>query len=172
LNASESYLWRYIRDSGLAYDAGVYVDLEGGLLSFALDRTSQYLKAYEQAKSVVEGLVDGSIALEETTLDAAKSILVFGVTSGVSTPGQAAVASFVNQALRGVPQNYNIELLERYRSVTKADVLAVLREYSWKVAETTEGLTQLGFEVEQRSLEADADESESGREGSDSNISA
>ncbi|KAH9837131.1 Metalloenzyme, LuxS/M16 peptidase-like protein [Rhodofomes roseus] len=190
LNATESYLWRYIRGSGLAYGATVYIDLEGGFLSFSLYRTSQYMKAYEQAKSVIQGLVDGSIPLEETTLDAAKSSIVFGVARGVSTPGRAAVASFLNQAFRGVPQNYNIDLLERYRSVTKADVLAVLRKYflalfdpsssvavvvtaPGKIAETTEGLTKLGFEVEQRSLEvdADADGSESGSEGSDSDMS-
>ncbi|KZT72760.1 hypothetical protein DAEQUDRAFT_663389 [Daedalea quercina L-15889] len=189
LNATESYLWRYIRGSGLAYGATIYTDLEGGLLSFSLYRTSQYMQAYDQAKSVIQGLVDGSIALEETTLDAAKSSIVYGVTKGVSTPGRAAVASFLNQAFRGVPQNYNRELLERYRSVTKAEVLAVLRKYflnlfdpsssvtvvvtaPGKIAETTEGLTKLGFEVSQRSLEADADDSGShGSHESDDDMS-
>lgn len=38
LNATESYLWRYIRGSGLAYGAYVSVDLEGGLVGFTLYR--------------------------------------------------------------------------------------------------------------------------------------
>lgn len=64
------------------------------------------MKAFEQAKSVIQGLVDGSvefssilsctlidslfkIPLEDTSLDAAKSSIVYGVTKGVSTPGRA-----------------------------------------------------------------------------------
>lgn len=38
LNATESYLWRYIRGSGLAYGAYVSLDVESGLLSFSLYR--------------------------------------------------------------------------------------------------------------------------------------
>lgn len=38
---------------------------------------------------MVKGLVDGSIELDETALDAAKSSIVYGVTKSVSTPGRA-----------------------------------------------------------------------------------
>ncbi|KAG6804840.1 hypothetical protein H0H92_002066, partial [Tricholoma furcatifolium] len=38
LNATESYLWRYIRGSGLAYGAYVSSDVEAGLLTFSLYR--------------------------------------------------------------------------------------------------------------------------------------
>ncbi|KAI0734519.1 Metalloenzyme, LuxS/M16 peptidase-like protein [Fomitopsis betulina] len=179
LNATESYLWRYIRGSGLSYGATISTDLEGGLITFSLYRSSQYVKAFEQAKHVIEGLVDGSIAIEETTLDAAKSSIVYATTKGVSTPGRAALASFTNQAFRQVPQNYNRELLELYRAVKKEDVLSVLRKYflnlfdpsksiavvvtaPGKVDEIVGDLTKIGFEVSQRSLEADPDLEENG----------
>ncbi|CCM05163.1 uncharacterized protein FIBRA_07372 [Fibroporia radiculosa] len=185
LNATESYLWRYIRGSGLAYGAHVSIDLEAGLIGFGLYRSSNYMKAFEQAKSVIEGLVDGSINLEDTTLDAAKSSIVFGVTKGVSTPGRAALSSFMNQALKGVSQNHSISLLEKFRIVTKADVLAALRTHflplfdpSSSVAvvvtapstadEIGLGLGAAGFEVEQRQLEVDADEDGEYEDGSDS----
>jgi Zn-dependent M16 (insulinase) family peptidase len=40
LNASESYLWKSIRGSGLAYGANVELDLESGLMGFQVYRVS------------------------------------------------------------------------------------------------------------------------------------
>lgn len=52
-------------------------------------QSSNSIKAFEQGALVVKGLVDGSIELDETALDAAKSSIVYGVTKSVSTPGRA-----------------------------------------------------------------------------------
>ncbi|KAI0080089.1 hypothetical protein K474DRAFT_1590638 [Panus rudis PR-1116 ss-1] len=185
LNATESYLWRYIRGSGLAYGAYVSTDLESGLLGFSLYRSSNSLEGYNQARTVVQGLVDGTIEFDETTLDAAKSTIVYGVTKGVSTPSRAALSSFLNQALKGVSQNFNVELLEKFQAVTKQDVLAVLKQYFLplfdpassvavvvtapsKAEDIGAGLAKAGFDVEQRTLEFEADDSETGSESGSS----
>ncbi|TCD61425.1 hypothetical protein EIP91_008439 [Steccherinum ochraceum] len=187
LNATESYLWRYIRGSGLAYGAYVSVDMESALINFTLYRSSNSLEGFKQAKIVLEGLVSGKIALDETGLDAAKSSIVYGVTKSVSTPGRAALLSFTNQAFKGVSQNFNVELLEKFQAVTKEDVIASLKKYFLplfdpatsvavvvtgpaKTEEISQGLKQAGFSVENRTLEVDPDEgsefdgSESGSE--------
>lgn len=181
MNATESYLWRYIRGSGLAYGAYMSVDLEAGLTSFSLYRSSNSMGAFDQAKKVVEGLCDGSIPLEVTTMDAAKSSIVYGVTKTVSTAGRAALTSFVNQTLKGVSQNYQSEILAQTQTVTIEDVLHSIRKYflplfdakqsmvvavtaPGKVDEIAEGLTTAGFDVERRALHID----ESELEGSDS----
>ncbi|KAJ7254026.1 Metalloenzyme, LuxS/M16 peptidase-like protein [Mycena haematopus] len=177
LNATESYLWRYIRGSGLAYGAYVSLDVESGLLSFSLYRSSNSMDAYKEASNVLKGLVDGSIALETTTLDAAKSTVVYGVAKNVSTAGRAAMMSFTNQALRGVPQTHQVEMLEKYQVVTKEDVLGIFRKYFLplfdastsvavvvtapaKVDGIVEGLAADGFIVEKRTLEIDPSELE------------
>jgi Zn-dependent M16 (insulinase) family peptidase len=104
-----------------------------------------------------------------------------------------AVTSFTNQALIGVPQNHNIDLLEKYQKVSKADVLRVLRQYflplfdsstsvvvsvtaPGKADEISKGLEDAGFVVDRRTLELEPehgiehdDESESGSEGTRSN---
>lgn len=59
------------------------------------------MQAYKEAEIVVKGLIDGSVALDETTLDAAKSSIVFSVTRGVSTAGRAV--SY------GLPGNFLVE---------------------------------------------------------------
>ncbi|KAJ7169964.1 Metalloenzyme, LuxS/M16 peptidase-like protein [Mycena filopes] len=175
LNATESYLWRYIRGSGLAYGAYVSLDVESGLLSFSLYRSSNSMDAYKEASKVLTGLVDESISLETTTLDAAKSTVVYGVAKNVSTAGRAAIVSFSNQALRGVSQTHQVDLLEKYQVVTKEDVLGIFRKYFLplfdasksvaivvtapaKVDAISDGLAEAGFEVEKRTLEIDPSE--------------
>ncbi|OJA10818.1 hypothetical protein AZE42_00264 [Rhizopogon vesiculosus] len=184
LNAAESFLWRSIRGSGLAYGAYMSIDREAGLLTFSLYRSSNSLEAFKQAKAVVSGLVDGTVALEDTALDAAKSSIVYGVAKNVATAGRAAVNSFTNQALKGVPQDHNLQQLEKYQAVTKADVLAALEKHILpvfssklstvtvvtapsKADEIADGLTGYGFEVEKRTLEVEVDDDGS-ESGSDS----
>ncbi|KAI0330572.1 hypothetical protein GY45DRAFT_1323517 [Cubamyces sp. BRFM 1775] len=186
LNATESFLWRYIRGSGLAYGAHCGLDLEAGLVNFSLYRSSNSMEAFKQAANVIKGLTDGSIALDETVLDAAKSSIVFGVAKSVSTPGRAAIMSFINQGLKGVSQHHNVELLEKFQEITKDDVLAVLRRYFLplfdssssvavvvtapaKAEQVAQELGKIGFDVEQKTLQADEDSEDSdSEEGSES----
>ncbi|TFK57173.1 hypothetical protein OE88DRAFT_1650788 [Heliocybe sulcata] len=190
LNATESYLWRYIRGSGLAYGAYVSADTESGFTSFSLYRSSNAVQGFEQAAKVVRGLVDGSIDLPQTSIDAAKSSIVYGVAKAVSTASRAAAVSFSNQALKGLPQDYNVKLLEKYQAVTKQDVLASLKDHflplfdpssSVAVIATAPGkagpisdeLSKLGFQVEKRTLQVDPEEMaaldmDEGEEGSES----
>ncbi|KAK7463673.1 hypothetical protein VKT23_005614 [Stygiomarasmius scandens] len=193
LNATESYLWRYIRGSGLAYGASVHTDLEAGLLNFSLYRSSNSMSAFKEASTVMKGLADGKIVLDDTTLEAAKSGIVYTVTKSVSTAGRAAQASFNNQALKGVPQNYQVDLLEKFQAVTKEEVLDIIRKYFLNLFDSSSsvalvvtapskadgidaGLTDHGYSVERRTLEVDPSEleddseydSESGSEFSES----
>jgi Zn-dependent M16 (insulinase) family peptidase len=108
--------------------------------------------------------------LDDITLDAAKSSIVFDVAQNVSTPGSAALSSFVNQGLKGLSPNHNIKLLEKYQAVKKEDVMRCLQEYILKLFEpessvalvvTAPGksdeisvsLEQKGFKVEKRTIE-------------------
>ena len=85
-------------------------------------------------------------------------------------PVSQALTSFVNQALKGVPQNHNTDLLEKFQQVSKDDVLRVLRQYflplfdsstsvvvsvtsPGKADEIADGLKDAGFVVERRALE-------------------
>lgn len=86
-----------------------------------------------------------------------------------------AMESFTNQALKGVSQDQNTDLLEKYQEVSKDDVLRILQQYflplfdastsvvvsvtaPGKAQEISKGLKDAGFIVERRTLEADHDE--------------
>ncbi len=95
-----------------------------------------------------------------------------------------AIVSFTNQALKGVQQNYQVDLLEKFQAVTKEDVISVFRSHFLPLFDSKSsvavvvtapskadaidaGLKGYGFEVERRSLEIDPSEAE-GSDGSDS----
>ena len=93
-----------------------------------------------------------------------------------------AETSFANQALKGVSQNHDTDLFEKYQKVNKDDVLRVLQQYflplfdastsvvvsvtaPGKAEEISKGLKDAGFDVERRTLEVDREDgSESGSE--------
>lgn len=81
----------------------------------------------------------------------------------------------MNQALKGCNQNYHLDLLEKYQSVTKDDVLRALKKYvlplfdpkssvavvvtaPGKVEHAAEKLSQLGFNVESRTIDVDPED--------------
>ena len=123
--------------------------------------------------------------MDDITLDAAKSSIVFDVAQNVSTPGSAATTSFVNQRLKGLPPNYNVELLEKYQAVTKEDVMRCLKDYilkpfqpessialvvtaPGKSDEISEKLGEKGFSVERRAIEVQDGEGGDSGDGSGS----
>ena len=93
--------------------------------------------------------------------------------------------SFTNQALKGVSQDFQVEMLSRYQAITKEQVLEALRKYFLplfdpassiavvvtapsKLDVVAAGLTEYGFSVERRTLEVDAQESEASENASES----
>lgn len=183
LDGTESFLWKYIRGSGLAYGANTGLNLESGLVSFTLYRSPNSYKAFQEAAKVVKGLCDGSIELKQTSMDAAQSSLVYALARRVSSPGQAAFTSFVNQVLKGVPQTWEQDILAKLKAVTPRDVIDVLRRYvqpifdpatsiavvacaPGKVEDIATGLLSEGYEVERRSIEVNGADEVGSEEGS------
>ena len=92
----------------------------------------------------------------------------------------------MNQGLKGLPPNHNIELLEKYQAVKKEDVMRCLKDHVLKLFqpessvalvvtapgksdEISEALGEKGFKVEKRTIEVQDGEGESEDEsGSDS----
>lgn len=189
LDATESFLWRFIRGSGLAYGAYMALDVEAGHLTFNVYKAPDSFRAYEEGRKVIEGLVNGSIPIEQAVVDGAKSSIVYSTVRSVSTPGSASSVAFLNQALKGVSQDFGRELLEKMQSVTIEDVKRVLGQYVLpcfqpdssvavvvsspaKAKDIAEQFTKAGFDVESRVLEVGADEADSSdSEGEGSEVS-
>ena len=87
------------------------------------------------------------------------------------------MSSFTNQALKGVSGTHQIDLLEKYETITKTDILAVLRKHFLPLFDSAtsvavvvtapgnakdigEGLEAVGFDVSQREMHVEPDEDE------------
>ncbi|CUA75459.1 putative protein C3H1,02c [Schizosaccharomyces pombe 972h-] [Rhizoctonia solani] len=177
LDGIESFLWKVIRGSGLAYGARVSLSGESGLLQFRLYRAPDSYKGFQAGAKVVQGLVNGTTELNQISLDAAKSSLVFALTQKVDSPGKAALDSFVNQVFKKVSQDNGRELLDRIQAVDLDDVRRVLKTQvlplfdpetsiaavassASKAPDIVEGLKSSGFEVELRTLDSSGDGNE------------
>jgi hypothetical protein len=81
-----------------------------------------------------------------------------------------AFVSFVDQALKGISQRYNVEILEKCQTITQGDVVTILQKYfiplfdppssvafvvtePYKADEICEALSSIGFNVSKRTLE-------------------
>lgn len=152
-------------------------------------------QAYEEAKTVLEGLVDGSIALDQNIVDGARSSLTYSYARASETVMSAAYTAYLDEVLKGVGKDSNKKLLEKFPDITLDQIRSAIKVYlvpifssdsaigavtvsTGKVDEVEQGFKELGFEVERRTLpslggEEDGSEGESGDEetGSESGSS-
>jgi len=192
LQAQESFLWKCIRGTGLAYGVGLQADFENGLLFLSLFRSQNSYLAYAEASKVVRDICDGKITIEQTSLDSAKSSLVYGVAASLCTPKRSASMAFVNETLKGVDTNYDRKKLEVLQPVTVEQIRETIRKYilplfnaqtsaafvtsgPGKANEIKDALENIGFVVESRTLDSEETdeigESESGGESDGSRAS-
>lgn len=85
------------------------------------------------------------------------------------------MVSFTNQAMKGVARTHQIDLLQKYQVITKADVLQALQKHFLplfkpsssvavvvtapaKAKEIGDALNAIGFEVTQKVMEIDPSE--------------
>jgi len=79
--------------------------------------------------------------------------------------------TFINQALKGVSRSHQIDLLGKYQTIKKEDILAAFRKYfmpifdpassvavvvtaTGKVESVVDGLTGLGFDVTRKEIQS------------------
>lgn len=130
LNALEGLLWKSIRGAGLAYGANIVSDVERGFTYFRVYRSPDCSKAYVAARKAMQSMLDGSyMPLDDLMIEAAKSELAFFTANAQSTLSSAAENAFVNEVLRGVPQSYQRDLLEKAGRVSKDEVAAAVEKW-------------------------------------------
>ncbi|WWD18715.1 hypothetical protein CI109_103169 [Kwoniella shandongensis] len=165
LNALESYLWKSIRGSGLAYGAHIVVYPEAGLVGFSVYRSPNAMLAFEAAGKIMKGLVDGSTEMTQDIVDGARSSMTYGFAKKSETVLAAAGTAYLNEVLKGVGKDYEQEELKKLPSITIPEIRDIIAKYfspifdsetaigavavsTSKAAEVEEGCKKLGFEVE------------------------
>ncbi|GAA5857078.1 hypothetical protein JCM9279_001947 [Rhodotorula babjevae] len=186
LNAMEGFLWKYVRGAGLAYGASISQDLESGLIIYRVYKSPDSHAAFVAVRELINELVSGKLEIDDLTIESAKSSLAYQTAAKESTITDAAGASFTN-VLLGLPAGFGRKHLADCESVTASDILRVIKKYispifspNTSIASVASGLakldeladkfSELGYDVDKRSMATANGEEESGseEEGSES----
>lgn len=187
LNTMESYLWKSIRGSGLAYGADVQVDPEAGQVEFTVYRSPNACIAFREAGKVLRSLASGETELDTNIVDGSRASLIYSYAGKSETVAAAASTAYVDQALKEVGKDHSQRMLAKLPSITDDDVRRVINQYfvplfdpatsigavstnAGKADEVEQGFKELGYDVSREELPELSNEDEySGSEsGSDS----
>ncbi|KAI9473757.1 MAG: Metalloenzyme, LuxS/M16 peptidase-like protein [Benjaminiella poitrasii] len=164
LDAMEGIFWKLIRGQGLAYSCYLGANIESGLIHFTIYQSPDAFKAFEQAKKVIEQLAKHEMKIDPSSVDGAKSSVIYSLVAKENTMSRAALQSFVNQILKKMPASYNRDMLLAIQNVTVDDLQRVLSKYfvnmfkpdtsnvvvisaPSKIADIQKGFEGLGFEM-------------------------
>ena len=128
LTTLEGPMWRRIRGLGFSYSYSCRLDVEGGLLVFALFKSTNLTGAYLESESIVHDYAqqrDAASRFRPEDLRAAKSSLGFELLSAGDTLIAAADQSLFTW-LKGQDAGYTARLLSAVQAVSLADVEAVM----------------------------------------------
>ncbi|PSK34609.1 hypothetical protein C7M61_004969 [Candidozyma pseudohaemuli] len=175
LTAMEGPLWRGVRGSGLAYDAAIRRMVESGFLTFVIYRGADAQQAWETTKKIVHEHASGEAEIDQIAIDNAVAGIVNSLVKAESNNHDAAVNKVLDNIFKKRGPNYARDFLKSLGSVTKEDLLEVLKKYFVPLFEpkhsllfsclptTTapgfqEFLQKQGYEVSLEEINATADE--------------
>lgn len=169
LNTMESYLWKSIRGSGLAYGADVQVDPEAGQVEFTVYRSPNACIAFGEAGKVLRALASGETELDSNIVDGSRASLIYSYAGKSETVAAAASTAYVDQALKGVGKDFSQRVLARLPSISDDEVRRVIKQYfvplfdpatsigavstnAGKADEIEQGFKELGYDVSREEL--------------------
>ncbi|PLW42340.1 hypothetical protein PCANC_10506 [Puccinia coronata f. sp. avenae] len=155
LNAMESYLWKAIRGTGLAYGTSVAASAETGHVFLNIYRSPDCAVAFHEARRVVQDLVDKKLKFDDLILESAKSSSVYGVASKIATGPDAAYRVYADVALKGIAKDALRQQLEQAKAVTREDVLATIKKYVLPIFEPKSSLAAVACAAPKAQLIAD-----------------
>lgn len=129
LTAMEGPLWRGVRGSGLAYDAAIRRMVESGFLTFVIYRGADAQQAWETTKKIVHEHASGEAEIDQIAIDNAVAGIVNSLVKAESNNHDAAVNKVLDNIFKKRGPNYAKDFLKSLGSVTKEDLLEVLRKY-------------------------------------------
>ena len=122
LTCIEGPLWNLIRGQGLAYSFSMYGDADEGLVYFSLSRSPCVIKAYNEARRLVQAFAGGECRISDTDLENGIASVLSSVVSRESTVGQCGMQSLMT-ALRRSGPGHNSRLLKSIAAVSASHAM-------------------------------------------------
>ncbi|KAI5461624.1 Metalloenzyme, LuxS/M16 peptidase-like protein [Mariannaea sp. PMI_226] len=128
LEAPEGPLWNAVRGAGYAY--GVYFsrDIVSGILSYRVYRSPDAFKAIAASSDAIRKIAEGEVEIDRHLLEGTISQIVVMFADEQSTMPSAAQQNFVQGVVRGLPKDWDKEVLRRVRAVTVDEIRGAMRD--------------------------------------------
>ncbi|KAI2643177.1 Metalloenzyme, LuxS/M16 peptidase-like protein [Xylaria nigripes] len=137
LETVEGTLWNAVRGNGLAYGVYFAKELDGGYIHFKVYRSPSASKAIVAARDAIAALVNGTTAFEKPMIEGAISQLVMGLADEQATMSTAAMQNYITGVVRGLPPDYNTQMLAKVRAVTVQDIKETMKTWLLPIFEPT-----------------------------------
>ncbi|RSL40248.1 hypothetical protein CEP54_016162 [Fusarium duplospermum] len=128
LEAPQGTLWNAVRGAGYAYGSYFSRDIDSGLISYFVYRSPDAYKAISASLEAIRKIADGKVEIDRHLLEGTISQIVVRFANEQSTMPSAAQQNFVQGVVRGLPKDWDKEVLRRVRAVTNDEIKAVMRE--------------------------------------------
>ncbi|KAH6977729.1 Metalloenzyme, LuxS/M16 peptidase-like protein [Ilyonectria destructans] len=128
LDSREGPLWNAVRGAGYAYGSNFVRDINSGSLSYRVHRSPDAFKALAASGDAIRKIAEGEVEIDRHLLEGTISQIVLKFADEQSTMHSAAQQNFVQGVVRGLPSNWNKEVLRRVRAVTIDEMRAAMRD--------------------------------------------
>lgn len=128
LEAPEGPLWNAVRGAGYAYGSYFSRDISSGIISYRVYRSPDAFKAISASVDAIEKIVNGEVEIDRHLLEGTISQIVVMFADEQATMPNAAQQNFVQGVVRGLPSDWDKEVLRRVRAVTVDEMKAAMRE--------------------------------------------
>lgn len=126
LSQLEGPMWKKIRKSSYGYN--VVPRPNEGLIVFTLFKASNMHEAFKDAKQIVETQVAEGSEFDVILLESARSSLIFEIIEREKTVGDLVLQAMLN-SFKGVPKDYNKNLVDQIATITVDDLRLVGEKY-------------------------------------------
>ncbi|KAI8710635.1 Mitochondrial presequence protease [Fusarium sp. LHS14.1] len=128
LEATQGPLWNAVRGAGYAYASYFSQDMDSGLISYFVYRSPDAYKAIDASRNAVRKIADGEVEIDYHLLEGTISQIVVKFADEQDNMPKAAEQNFVQGVVRGLPKDWDKEVLRRVHAVTVDEIKAAMRE--------------------------------------------
>ena len=127
----EGIFWKEIRGEGLSYGYNINFNIETGILSFSLTKSTDVFKAYKKSLNIIKRF-ENDFKIEEDRLEAAKSSVIFMIIEQEDNKRSSAYKSFINR-IRNLPEKSRDININNIKKTTVKDLKLVFEKYILKL---------------------------------------
>lgn len=128
LEAPEGPLWNAVRGAGYAYGSYFSRDINTGVLSYRVYRSPDAYKAIAASHDAIRKVATGEVEIDRHLLEGTISQIVVMFADEQSTMPSAAQQNYVQSVVRGLPKDWDKQILKRVRDVSVDEMKKAMRD--------------------------------------------